>query len=254
MLTKGRFGETFRIDAEVITSATAASVTSKRYSMEKSNKACVLVNIGTTSTNFPGGTVATVQLQQAVNTTATLGNITGATAVIGSTAATIVSKASRAVIQLTTAATTADTLIVNGSTFAYSGSTAGSATALTFGSTIGSTAATGLANASTELLERINANCAGITATTLTTASLLLTLDDTASTSINITSTGAFTPLYQQAQACVEVKVADLDSTSAYIAAQVSSMSTILDCGIVCIRDMRYGPDSTARMNYTITT
>lgn len=255
MLTKGRFAEKYRVDGEVLTAATAASVTSGRFSMENSDKACVIVNIGTTSTNFPGGTQATVQIQQAANTTATLAAITGATAVIGSTSATHITKAKRAVIQLTTAATSGDYVVVNGTTFTYSGSTAGSATALTFGSTLGSTGGDGaLANASTELLERINANVSGVVATTLTTASLLLTLDDTAATSINVSSSGAFTPLYRQAQACVEIKASDLNSTSKFIAANISTMSTTLGIGVQCIRDMRYGPDSTARMNYTITT
>ncbi len=196
-----------------------------------------------------GGIDSTITVRQAANVTAcqsTLGGlVTGATAVLGSTAANRIVNAVEAIISVTTA-TTSETVSINGVNFTYS-TVNGAATATTgFGSTIGATVAGGLEAMMNSLSSKINnstfAAHAGITASTPSTLAVVLTVDDTASTVVNCTSTAAspVTCAYVSQLAQISIPVDMLNSTSRYVCIEFSTAATSVLMGVATIKDHVY--------------
>ena len=168
---------------------------------------------------------------------------------LGPSTAFQVQSAKTLTVTVTTATTLTETIVINGNTLTFVGestlvSTIG--TALAFGSSVGATNAEGLETFMNSLASVINAASIldGITATTNTTAALILSLDDTATFASGITAltTGAnITPAYEKSQSIIEVNAGDLDSTSQYVGLQISSADTSVQVGICVIKDgMRY--------------
>jgi len=174
---------------------------------------------------------------------ASAANIAGATATIGSTVANYIGKASRARITLTTALTT-ESFVLNGATFLATLSTAPAATAYTFGNTtLTNTAATGLALTCANLASAINTMCPKLTVTN-TSQYVDIYVDDTASTTINILSTGGvmLVPSYLAAHTILDVQTAGLDSTSEYVGCLISTGATGAAFSITVLKDAGVKP------------
>ena len=177
---------------------------------------------------------------------------------MGSTNATNVTKAKRARITVSAGVTSGDVVVINGSTLAFTGSTAGASSVLTFGNSTpggasaGASAAGGRDLVSNKLASVINNSSYGLSsmlmAATVTTAALDIWVKDTAATSITIGGTAAgFIPSVISQQSIVEINAAKLDATSEYVAALVSTAATAMPISIITVRDgLRYGPPSTA--------
>lgn len=235
----GRFPQENRIDSII---STISSATSAPYwvSMENADEVSFIVSMGTAV----GGLQSALSVLQSANTTGAGAAITGATAVIGSTASTVISNAKRVLITISSASTDNDLVQLNGTT--YTQSTSNVATSLQFGSTQGTTSAAGLDDIANALSSRINTQQgAKFTATTASTASVRISLDDTASTGvINLNISANHIPSYEMAQAVISVKAEDLNSTSKYVALQLGTVATAVRANVTIIRsNYRYSPD-----------
>lgn len=192
-----------------------------------------------------GGINSTITIRQAANVTACESTngalVTGATAVLGSTAANRVVGAIEALITITTNTTDGETLAINGVQFTQS--TAGSSADVDtgFGST--SAATDGTSNVVASLTSKVNnstfAAHQGITAETLTTATVRIYVDDTASTTVNCTSTAAspITCAYISQLAQISIPVDMLNATAAYVCAEFSTAATSLLVGVATIKN-----------------
>lgn len=250
MLTAGNLSERFRLDSEAFSITTSAGATSKRVSMEDYDKCCFIVAMGTAAANSN----FTIVVNQSSDSTGAGTTASGALT-MGSTSATRVDNARSAVITISSA-TTDEVVTLGGLTYTYTTSTAlftvssGSGTTRYFGSTLGASVAEGLASAMHSLATGINNSShgvPGITATTNTTAAVLLTLDDTAATAgvavINLTATGAgLTVSYDSAEAIIEVQAADLTSGQKYVSLTASTSTASMVIAITSIRDGRHIP------------
>lgn len=249
-----RIGDNLRIHNEAFTISSALSATSQRYDMKDNRRVLICVGIGTSSTGWVGGSQSSISVLESSAYSATGAGtaITGATAVIGSTAANLVSKARSAIIQVTTAATDGNTIVINGTTF--TNATAVSATGLVFGTTAGATAAAGTDPIVTSLTSLINAYVSGATASTLSTAAILVQAK-TGTTSINMQSSAAspITCLYRSAQAIIEIDQDRMSTNTRFIQVTLSTVTTALQAGIAVIRSAGQSV-STASGNYTVLT
>lgn len=237
MRTSGNIGEHLRIDSETFNLTSAAAATSKPVSLEDYNKLCFVVGMGTAAANLNPA----ITVQQSSDSTGA--RTTVASTTIGSTSATRVDNARSAVVTMGTAATLTQRVVVNGTTFTFT--TSMTATSGEFGSTVGATAAEGLASAMHSLATLINGTngISGITATTQTTAAVLLEVDDTAATSLNLSATGGgFTVAYDSAQAIVEIDASDLSTGQKYVSLKVSTVATSVDIAISSVRSGRHKP------------
>lgn len=247
-----RLGEKTQIFHEQISISSAATGVSLGYSMENCDKITFVCGLGTVSADAATNPLFTA-VQSADIGLSTNAAIAGATALAGISTANQVTNARSVLITLGTAATGAQTLVLNGKTLTFS--TAGSATvatAMTFGSTQGSTVAEGLTNASNSLSSVINNSTLSywMTASTPSTASVRIVAKDTASTGISAvtTASGAYSLTQEKAHSVIEILAADLDSTSKYVGITISTVATAVTCGVTVIKSgLRYDPYQSAQ-------
>jgi hypothetical protein len=239
-----------KIFNEVVTITSAAGATSLRYDMGEAYKITFAVGGGTAAAST--ALAPTISVRQAVDepaaTSTTIASATGT--LFNPATANQVQRAKSALITMTTAATLAETIVINANntsyTLTYSTAPSTVATALTFGSTIGATAAGGLDGTVNSLSSIINASTLGafITAATISTLAIRLTIDDTAinTSGVNILTTGAnFAPSYEKYQSIIEVLSEDMNATSKYAYCVISSAATTVQCAITVIKEgMRY--------------
>lgn len=235
-----------KVFTDVLTVSSAAGATSQSYSMSDADRIDFIVGMGTAAAAT--GALPTLNIIQsgdiglATNTT-----VAGATGTLGPSTANLAERAKQITITITTATTGAETITLMGNTITQS--TAGASTittALTFGSSLGATAAGGLDGRANSLSSVINAAAAfdGITAATISTAAVRLIMDDTSTFSSGLTAatTGAnIVPAYERAQSIISVMAENLNSTSQYVALQVSSATTTVQVAVTAIKDgVRY--------------
>lgn len=191
-----------------------------------------------------GGIDSTITIRQAANVTACESTngalVTGATAVLGSTAANRIVSAVEALITITTLTTDGDILAINGVQFTQS--TAGSSVDVTtgFGLAAGVTETSFvLASLSSKINNATFAALQGITAEVLTTNTIRLYVDDTASTTVNCTSTAAsaITCAYIAQLAQISIPVDMLNATAAYVCAEFSTADAPVLVGVATIKD-----------------
>lgn len=248
-----RPSEEQKIFNEIVTISSAAGANSRRYSMSDCYKITFCVGMGTAAAST---TIRpTVTARQAVDeAAATSTTIAGATAQLGASTANQINNAAAGLITFTTASTLTETvaITVGGSTYTLTEvgqSTLVStvATALAFGSSVGSTNAGGLDALANSLSSVINASTLSkwITAATASTASVRITVNDTGgSTGFNALTTGTnIAPSYEKSMAIIEVLAEDLNATSQYAYVALSSAATAVQMGITVIKSgMRQQP------------
>lgn len=237
-MISGALGQNVRIDSFIstISSATAAPIW---VSMEDADRALFVVSMGTAA----AGLQSAITVLESSVTTAAGSAIAGATAVIGSTSSTRLDRVKQAIITISSASTDNNLIRINGTT--YTQSTANTATSLQFGSTAGTTSAAGLDDISHALSSRINANQAYITATTISTLAVRISLDDTASTfSLDVNADSAnHTFISELAWASIEIKASDLATTSKYVALNLGTVATAIRANVTVLRyNNRYDP------------
>ncbi len=240
-----RLQEALGFTGSIITVTSNTTNYSRPMNVEGVDDVLFVLGMGTAI----GGINSSILIRQAANVTACESTngalVTGATAVLGSTAANRIVSAVEAIISVTTA-TTAETISINGVNFTYS-TLNGAATATTgFGSTIGATVAGGLEAMMNSLSSKINnstfAAHAGITASTPSTLAVVLTVDDTASTTVNCTSTAAspISAAYLSQMAQISIPVDMLNATSLYVCAEFSTAATSVLMGVATIKNKTY--------------
>ena len=232
MNTHGRPGEFQEFISEPLRISSAAGATSLYVDAADADLITVIVS----GDSALGGSTAinpTITVRQSGDSGgATSTTISGATGQLGISTANEVANARQAIITMTTAATLTETLVINGVTLTYSTAPQSTlASSYTFGSTLGATAAGGLDGTIASLATVINAATAfagKLTASTLSTAALLLTVDSSDnSTDVNVASTGGgFAPTIQRQQSVIDIRVDELNSTSQYVGFTVSSAAT----------------------------
>lgn len=248
-----RTGEVTQIFTELFTLTSAAGATSMGYSMENCDKITFVCGLGTAMAGATAITPTFTAIQSYDIGLSTNAAISGATAVVGPTTASQLRNARRVLITFGTAATGAQVLTINGKTLTFS--TVGSATvstAMTFGSTEGSTVADGLQKAANSLSSVINNSTLGyfMTASTPTTATVRLTAKDTASTGIDILTpaTAAYDLTSEQAHSMIEILAEDLNSTSRYVGVSISTVATSVPVAVTVIKSgLRFGPYQSAQ-------
>ena len=243
--TNKRLAESILIDGEICAVTSASTLYSKAINMEGVDE--VVFNL-TMPSGVGAGAAVPITIVQAESATkvqsSNAGSLTPAcTTQVGSTVANYVYKGSKAFISISSAATDAQSVIINART--YTISTANAATARQFGCTDGTTGAAGNPSSmAANLAALINSTVSsigvpGLTAALTSAASttIQLSVNDTASTSITITTTGGgITPSYGGANVKVSVKAEGLNSTSKYICAVLGSCATAASYGLQAIR------------------
>jgi len=242
-----RLGEDAQIFHEQISISSAATGMTLGYSMEDCESISFICGLGTVAAAAATSPTFTVRQSGDIglSTSTTVG---GATAIAGISTADQITNARSVLITLGTAATGAQTLVLNGYTLTFStvgGATV--ATAMTFGSTEGSTVASGLANAGNSLSSVVNNSTLSywMTASTPSTASVRLVAKDTASTGISAvtTASGAYALTLEKAHSQIDVLASDLNSTSKYVGVHISTVATAVTCGVTVIKHgLRYSP------------
>lgn len=235
-----RLGEENKINCEVVSITSAASALSDAYSFDDCERITFIVGAGTVA-GAATAITPTLQVRQSgdigLSTSTTIG---GATARLGPTTANQFSGIKTALITITTAATGAETIILNGHTLTLNAGTNSTVTtALTFGSTLGATAAEGLETRMNGLSSVINNSTLSrwFTATTVSTAAVRITTNDTAATSLNAVTTGTiFTLTAERLQSIIEVKAEDLNSTSKYVGIGITTAATAVTYGVTVIK------------------
>jgi len=239
----GRIGEDNRIKIDILAPTSAASKTSKYIDMCVCERVCFAVGMGAVGANN-SITAKLVQSGDKLGTTSA--DVTGASTILGSTAANTVTKAKSVLITISSAATDAETLVINGSTFTCStagGNATAYARALVFGSTAGTTAAGGIDAIAHSLAAVINTNLTNLTAATASTATVQINVNDGVSTFINVTGGATLSPSYLQAMALIEINAEQLNSTSRYCAVTLTTAATALTMGVCAIGSgLRQGP------------
>lgn len=239
-----RIGEKHKIFNEVGSISSASGFTSLGYSMDDCKQITFVVGMGSVAADTTG-IAPTVTVRQGgdagLSTSTTIG---GATATFGPTVVNTLTNVKSALITMTTVSTLTNVVTLNGLTLTYSTTpTSTASTNLQFGSTIGATAAGGIDGTVNSLASVINnataGEFAGLTATTESTAALRITANDTASTDVNVASTAAsgFGITSEKAQAIIEIRADDLDSTSKYVACAISTGATAVNMSITVIKD-----------------
>jgi len=239
-----------KVDAEILAITSAAGSTSLNYDMKDYRQALIAVNVqGNYST-------ATVDLME--SSAATVAGSSAAASKAGmvvggaSTLVPVTGGVREMTLTITTASTGADTIQISAGsdakTFTYSASTANlnssawTSTALYFGSTVGTTAATGLQLAMDSLKTAVNSTVGfgtAIICSTGTTASLTLKARDGVVGSLGFhTTLAAYTAEINEAVAAFDIAAEQLDSTASkrYISAKVSTISTAGQAAVTVIR------------------
>lgn len=239
MQTAGRFGEHFYVSNEILTISSAAGANSLAYSCDDCDQISFIVGCGTYAAST--ALTATLNVQQAENrpftTNTTVPSATG-TLMTPSTANTI-ENARSILLTMSSAATLAETLTLNGYTLTYSTVPSTVATALAFGSTLGSTVAGGIDGTILSLSSVINNSTLSkwLRASSVSTAILRITVNDTASTDVNIASTGTnFAAVGERSQSIIDIKSEDLNSSSKYVRLAISSAATAVQVGITVVK------------------
>jgi hypothetical protein len=245
-----RPAERLKIFNEVVTVTSGTGATSLRYYAGDCYKVSFIVGMGTAAASTV--TVPTVAIMQSGDEAgATNAAITGATGSFGPSTAFQVEGQRSALITMTTASTLTETVVVtvggNSYTMTYSTAPSTVSTALSFGATAGSTAGTQMAAVTNSFSSVINNSTLShwLTAATVSTAVVRLTVNDSAiSTGFSLLSTGVnILPSQEKAQSIIEVLSEDLNATSQYVYAVVSSADTSVQFSIAVIKDgMRNSP------------
>jgi hypothetical protein len=239
-----RVGEEYKLSNEVISISSATTGLSCGYSMDDCNEVTFVVGMGT-ALSAATAITPTITVRQSgdslLSTNATIG---GLTATLGPTTAEVLNNVKKALITMTTAATGAQTVTVNGVVWTFS--TAPETTSLTFGSAAGSTNAEGLEQSMNTLSSGINASTVaalqGLTATTGSTANVSIRVNDTASTSLSLTGVaGAYGLTSEKSQVIFSVLESDLNSTSKFVGIQIGTAVTAVTLAVCAIqKGMRY--------------
>lgn len=236
-----RLHERLGFTGSLISVTSNTTVWSRPINVAGADSITFLLGMGTAI----GGINTTVTIRQAANVTACESVngalVTGATAVLGSAAANTITNAVEALITITTNTTDGELLTINGVQFTQS--TAGSSVDITTG--FGSTAAAtdGTSNVMASLTSKINnstfAAHQGITAETLTTATVRIYVDDTASTMVTVVSTAAspITCAYIAQLAQITIPVDMLNTTANYVCAEFSTADEPVAVGVATIKD-----------------
>lgn len=239
-----RVAEEYQLNNSLISISSATSGLSGGYSMHDCEEVTFVVGMGTALSAATAITPTITVRQSADSFLSTNATVGGLTATLGPTTAEVLNKVKSALITMTTAATGAQTIIVNGTTWTFS--TAPAATAFTFGSSVGSTNAGGLDGTMNSLSSGINASTAaslqGLTASTLTTAAVRIRVNNTASTDLSLTGVaGAYGLTSEKSQVIFSVKSEDLNSTSAFVGIHITTAVTSVNLAVCAIKKgMRY--------------
>jgi hypothetical protein len=251
----GRANEYQKMSNEVVTISSAGGATSQRYYMGEGYKLDFIVGGGTAAASTALAPTITVRqaVDEAAATSTTIASATGT--LYAPATANQVQRAHSALLSMSTASTLTETVVINagGSTYTltYVGqSTLVStvATALAFGSSVGSSNAGGLEAAMNSFSSVVNNSTlsAWLTASTPSTLAVRLTINDTAlnTSGVNILTTGAnLTPSYEKYVSRIAVLSEDLNTTSAYCYLTISSAATTVQCSIGVIKSgLRYAP------------
>ncbi len=225
---------------QAISLTSVSTVFTIPMSVKGADEITFIVGMGTAI----GGINSSVTIRQGRNVTACAStnsaNVDGATAFLGSTAANSVVSAIRALITITTVTTDGETLAINGVQFTQS--TAGAAATVTTGFGSSNVASDGTSAVMASLTSKINfstfAAHQGITAEVVTSAVVRIYVDDTASTTVNCTSTAAspISAAYEAQQALISFPVDMLDSTSLFVCAQFTSADEPVLVGAVAMK------------------
>lgn len=253
-----RLGEDHQIFSEQITLSSVSSGLTHGYSMEDCDQISFICGMGTAladSTTIKATLVVRQSGDLSLSTSTTVG---GATAVLGPSTAEQINNARSVLITFGTAATGAQTVTLNGHTLTYSTSTAAwstVATALTFGSTQGSTVAEGLELSANSFSSVVNNSTLNfwVTASTPSTASVRLTAKDTASTGITILGiSAAYGITSERSHSQIDIRAADLNSTSKFVGLAISNGSTVVNqIGVTVIKSgLRHSPPYQAGQAY----
>ena len=241
-----RVSEEYQLLNETFTISSATTWLTEGVSLHDGEQVTFLVGMGTAAAASTAITPTITARQSGDRALSTSTTISGISTLLGPTTAEALSNVKQARITMTTAATGAQTVQVNGTTWTFS--TAPAATAFTFGSSVGSSNAEGLETAMNSLSSVINASTAaalqGLTASTNTTAAVVFVANNTASTDVNLTGVaGAYGVTSEKAQLMISVKAEDLNSTSQYVGIGVSSATTSVPMSVTIIKKgTRYKP------------
>lgn len=256
MKTAGNIGEHLRMDVETFPRTTVAS-TSMRLGMADYDKCLFTVGMGTAAA---GKSITEITVKQASCATGALTTVMSTT--IGSTSATRVDNARSMRVAMGITTTDDDHISMHGITFTYSNDTAlivtssGAGTVRYIGSTggINASAVGGTEEALKSLEGHINNSSHGVPgitcgtlATAVSTADLVMWLDDTASTAgvagITANATGGgLTLSYESAQALLEVHADDLTAGQTHVCIHLSTKGTDIDFAVGAVREGRHKP------------
>jgi hypothetical protein len=243
-----RIIEKYPIDSEILAVTSATTLYSKAINMEGIDEADFILTMPAAGA---GAAVVITIVQGTAATQAQSSNAQALTPActtqVGSTVANYVYKANRAKISISSAATDAETIIINDRT--YTISTANATTSLQFGCTDGTTGGSGPTAMAGRLSSLINSTVStigvpGLSAALTSAASTTIDVwvNDTASTSITLTATGGgITPSYGAAFTKVSVKAEALNSSAKYLSAVLSSCATAGSYGLTVIKKGSYG-------------
>lgn len=251
MKTNKQINEAAQVNMEILDVTSAAGSTSLNYDMQHFDKALIAVNVQ--------GGYSTVTVDLMESSAATVAGTSAA----GSKAGMVLGGASTAIstsggvrsltLTLTTASTVNDTIrftengvsktFTNINTTASLNSSAWTSTSLYFGSTVGSTAATGLQLRVDSLITALNNSTygygTGLICSTGTTATVTITARDGFDGGIGYgTTLAAYTALVNEAVGAFHINADQMTSTlnKRYIGAKVSTASTSLQAAVTVIR------------------
>ncbi len=240
MKVGGNLSERYRMNVQAFTISSIAEATSIPISMADYDKVTFAIGMGTAAANLN----PSIKLYKATASTHAGSSFRSTT--IGSTQAARILTARRAIVTFTTDSTfNTSAIVINGVVFECSNSTAKfqaatGASARCFGSTLESSAAEGLeerARSLSSLVNNVTWGVPGLTAATITTADVRLTVDDTASTSINITTAmSGITVANEACEALLEVHADQLGTAYKWVYAKLSTIATAADVSIGSFR------------------
>ena len=248
MRTHGNIMEHITVGVDALGNTTVAS-TSKAYDMTDYDKALFIVGLGSAATAAPGRPV--IDIVQSSNTTGAQTTISATVEMGGSTNATNVAAVRAFKVNISTAATNDEVVVINGTSFTMTTSTAlltaSAASAKYFGSTIDCTNASGVDARILSLASMINNTTWGLgkicIAVTHSTSAILVETMDTASTYLTVQTTGGgITPWVHRAEYAVEVNADSLSTGQKMVACRVSSHAEGFNGkSVMCIRTGRRG-------------
>ena len=250
----GRISEDYELFNEVVAVSSGTSAITNGYSVHDCEEITFVVGMGTAAGAATAISPTVTVRQSADSLLSTNATVGGLSTILGPTTAERLANVKTALITMTTAATGAQTVIVNNTTWTFS--TVPATTSFTFGSSVGSSNAEGLETVMNSLASAINASTAaqlqGLTASTLSTANCRITVNNTASTDLSLTGVaGAYGLTSEKAQVVMSVKVSDLASTSNFVGIGIGTAVTSVNLAVCAIkRGIRYKePNQITRSN-----